>query len=355
MTAKERQLKTRQHDAQAAQLLQRAQMDDIVAQPDPEPFDDEFCYESEYRRNTLKLVKEMPFIGLFESLQNQTKFEASGIVIAKNYGWVVFDSLRSIGRVDLHFNFRGPENMLIGEEAEQKESQWEGLTYSPSSDTFLVLQETYYDKAEGRLVSKTEELKFNDDFTHYKSIKECIVEFDFESENKGFESMYLFEKDGTRYIMGLCESNHCKSSAGPDAPGEDRGHGRIVVAKEVERHGRCEWAVEKIIRIPKRAFFLDYAGMASNGYMGSRFAVVSQEDAAMWVGEFDWDALEFVGKGEVFHFPRNDRCDKVYCNVEGIQFIDSHRVVLTSDKSKDDQPHSCMHKDQSIAIMALPK
>ena len=41
--------------------------------------------------------------------------------------------------------------------------------------------------------------------------------------------------------------------------------------------------------------------------------------------------------------------------VEGIQFIDAYRVVVTSDKSKPTQPHNCMHKDQSIAIMALPK
>ena len=41
--------------------------------------------------------------------------------------------------------------------------------------------------------------------------------------------------------------------------------------------------------------------------------------------------------------------------VEGIHFIDAYRVVVTSDKSKPTQPHNCMHKDQSIAIMALPK
>ena len=42
-------------------------------------------------------------------------------------------------------------------------------------------------------------------------------------------------------------------------------------------------------------------------------------------------------------------------SVEGVQFIDAQRVVLTSDKSKANQPHNCMHKDQSISIMALPK
>jgi hypothetical protein len=33
--------------------------------------------------------------------------------------------------------------------------------------------------------------------------------------------------------------------------------------------------------------------------LGSKVAVVSQEDGAVWVGEFDWEALEFVPGGKV--------------------------------------------------------
>jgi hypothetical protein len=84
-------------------------------------------------------------------------------------------------------------------------------------------------------------------------------------------------------------------------------------------------------------------------------AITSQEDAAVWVGSFDFDAMDFSSKGKVFHFPRDEHCGKVYCNVEGVQWIDSQRLVLASDKSKATQPHSCMHKDQSVAIMALPR
>ena len=52
-------------------------------------------------------------------LQNQTRFEASGVCFAKDYYWVVFDSLRSIGRVNLHFSMMwvtcpepGPESCV---------------------------------------------------------------------------------------------------------------------------------------------------------------------------------------------------------------------------------------------------
>jgi len=308
----------------------------------------------------MKLIKEMPFIGLFNNLQNQTRFEASGIAIAKGYGWVVYDSLRAIGRVDLRFNFRGVENLLIPEDQNERESQFEGLSYCESTDTFFVVRETYLDPETGKLVSKTEELKFAPDNSKYSVVGSCILDYTFEDTNKGIESMYYFEKGGERYLMALCESNYCRTIVPtpeqPDPPGLDRGHGRVILAKMTTApDGDCEWAVEKVIKVPRRAKFLDFAGMAFHGYMGRRVAVISQEDAALWIGEFDWDEMEFVGKGKVFHFPRNEHCEKIYCNVEGVQFIDSHRVVLTSDKAKSIQPHACMHKDQSIQIMALPR
>ena len=54
--------------------------------------------------------------------------------------------------------------------------------------------------------------------------------------------------------------------------------------------------------------------MAFHGYMGASVAITSQEDAAVWMGSFDWEAMEFVGKGRMLHFPRNEHCQKVYCN-----------------------------------------
>lgn len=55
-----------------------------------------------------------------------------------------------------------------------------------------------------------------------------------------------------------------------------------------------------MIKLPEEAFFKDYAGIAFNdGGHGKRAAIVSQEDAAVWVGNFNWDTLEFEGEGEV--------------------------------------------------------
>jgi hypothetical protein len=41
-----------------------------------------------------------------------------------------------------------------------------------------------------------------------------------------------------------------------------------------------------------------------------------QENSAVWLGDFDFDKMDFVGNGAYFHFPRNDHCDQIYCNVE---------------------------------------
>ena len=87
--------------------------------------------------------------------QNNTKFEASGTVIAKDAAWVVFDNLRNIGRVSLDFKFMGAENILVAEKGEAEEaSQFEGLAYSASTDSFIVVRETF--EQHGLLLSRTE-------------------------------------------------------------------------------------------------------------------------------------------------------------------------------------------------------
>jgi hypothetical protein len=44
----------------------------------------------------------------------------------------------------------------------------------------------------------------------------------------------------------------------------------------------------------------------------------------------------------------------IWCNVEGVEWLDNERLVIASDKAKSTQHHRCTDKDQSIAIVALP-
>lgn len=41
----------------------------------------------------------------------------------------------------------------------------------------------------------------------------CIVRFAMQDVNKGFESLVVFERDGQRHVLGLCESEWAREGA----------------------------------------------------------------------------------------------------------------------------------------------
>lgn len=117
---------------------------------------------------------------------------------------------------------------------------------------------------------------------------------------------------------------------GSKGRGKHKGHGRIVVTRLNEDPGAyggsCVWETEKVIKIPKTAKFEDYSDLAIRKSADSSIArvlITSQEEAAVWAGLLDLDTFEFQGDGVVLHFPRSGAdCKQVYCNIEGVQFID---------------------------------
>lgn len=67
------------------------------------------------RAQQLPQVPTHTITHLPHTLQNNVRFEASGICIAKDFAWVVFDSFRDIARLDLHFNYFGDDNIMVRE------------------------------------------------------------------------------------------------------------------------------------------------------------------------------------------------------------------------------------------------
>ncbi len=56
-----------------------------------------------------------------------------------------------------------------------------------------------------------------------------------------------------------------------------------------------------------------------------------------------------------YEFPTNERGKIIYCNVEGVCWLNSNRIVVVSDKYKtQEQPKRCQQKDQSIHIFQIP-
>lgn len=49
------------------------------------------CESKDWRKQSLKLIKEVPFAGLFSDLHGESKFEASGLVHVNGTYFVVFD------------------------------------------------------------------------------------------------------------------------------------------------------------------------------------------------------------------------------------------------------------------------
>jgi hypothetical protein len=165
------------------------------------------------------------------------------------------------------------------------------------------------------------------------------LELRFEGRSKGIEgAISVHDLNNELVILALCEANYCLLERKSEA-----GNGRIVAMYRQEfEDGTCEWSTIREIHIPKSANFRDYSAitMDPNG----RVAIASQEDSRLWVGhllgqeegglwdvysiEFDWEV------GKVYDFPRNDRCEKIYCKIEGVHWLDDKMIIAVLDKMK---------------------
>jgi hypothetical protein len=104
--------------------------------------------------------------------------------------------------------------------------------------------------------------------------------------------------------------------------GKEKGNGRIVVTKLNVSDTGCVWETQKVVHIPKLAYFGDYSDIDIQKTTG-RVIVTSQEEAAIWLGRLNLTTFEIEDEGVVLHFPRSsDGCKAIYCNIEGVQWID---------------------------------
>ena len=144
----------------------------------------------------------------------------------------------------------------------------------------------------------------------------------------------------------------------------EMGNGRVVLMKKNEAEGTdCLWETVRVVNIPKSAAFLDYSaiGITAEG----RVAITSQEDSAVWLGHtsgisngvIDPDLFDFEDDdSSVMQFPKDSTCHTVYCNIEGIHWMNDDMLMAVSDKmkSKGRQDFRCHEKDQSIHAFVIP-
>lgn len=307
--------------------------------------DSSVCEEGVWREKVLKLVHEIPVAGLFEDLKGHSKFEASGITHVNRSYVVVFDSLQELGVTGPNLEYKGSDNFLAGDSG--PEPEYEAICHRSRTDTLLAIHEGEQD---GDVwFAKSIEVRINEDQS-VTYLSTCKVDFALpEGNKKGWEGAeYVDKGDEGEFLLGVCEGNHCQGSKGR---GKERGNGRIVVTKLVEDAEGCKWETQKLVKLPP--FFKDYSDIDITA--SGRVAVSSQEDSAVWVGQMNMTTFEIEGEGTTLHFPRSaDGCQPIYCNIEGVHFIDDVRIMTVSDKAKRDQHWQCVEKDQSVQIFALP-
>jgi uncharacterized protein YjiK len=184
--------------------------------------------------------------------------------------------------------------------------------------------------------------EFDQDFAYLSS---SWLDFPIRQANKGMEGLTCLRRDGQLFLLGLCEGNGCRGGAAGRRPGS----GRIQVFAHGETRVKGHVAT---IRLPASLPFEDYSSLT---IANDRLCVLSQTASAVWVGRFSSADWAVVDEGSVYGFPLDLVGKTVYCNVEGISWLDADRFVFVSDRRKAGcQKRRCASKDQSIHIVRVP-
>ncbi|CAB9514412.1 expressed unknown protein [Seminavis robusta] len=338
--------------------------DDIVVTSSPgflQPFTGEQdCNDGFYSERTLQRSYELSFAALFKDTKGQKKYEASDVILVDGYAYAVCDNSWAISAFVDDLRPFSPENKQIGDpNRETEDSGYEALFHD--NGTFYVLRESVFHVEKGDFHAIIEELTLGKD--DYEIQAACRSEFVFEGTSKGFEGVLpIRDISNELVVLALCEGNHCSESKK-----FDRGHGILVAMKKTvaEDGVTCRWDTIRQVNIPSSANFKDYSAITMDE--AGRVAISSQEDSAIWVGTllgkdertglWDLDTLHFDQEGgTVYSFPKNDNCETIYCNIEGIHWINPEMIIAVSDKmkSRGGQDFRCFDKDQSVHVFVLP-
>lgn len=285
------------------------------------------------RKPQLQLVQERKLSELIPA-PGRAVLEASGVVARGREYFVVFDNIRRIARIGADLTpgssahgWRG--NLGPGE-------GYEDLAYSSSQRRFYLLVEAEK-HPDGTYKAVIEEC---DEGWRYKA--RSWVNFPFEKRNTGFEGLSAVRWQGADYLLALCEGNEGRSGSAGRTPGG----GWIQVLQKSARM----WQPVALIKLPRNLKFKDHSALALRG---DRLAVVSQKSSRMWIGTLRKKDWTIVGAGRTYEFPRTDKGKRLYCTVEGLDWLSADTFVMVSDLRKKGYPERCGRTDQSIHIFRV--
>lgn len=288
---------------------------------------------------TLELVQEVRISELLKGAGGK-RYEASGVCLKDGLLHIVFDDNPHLLRIRADLCHAGEDPALL--DLKGTGAGYEDITYQSSAGRWYCLIEAAETKS-GAYMPRVD--AFDESFAFIRSY---WLDFPLKAGNKGFEGLVTLRSAGNDFLLGLCEGNKCKSGKAGKKPGK----GRI----QLFRWAMETWEHAGTIRLPETVRFKDYSGLdCRDGFL----TIISQSSSAMWVGRLQGDPTGpedlFENDGRLFLFPRDEKDRILYGNVEGVAWIGDGRVVVVSDKAKDDQPGRFTRKDQSIHIFRLPE
>ena len=322
-------------------------------------------------------------------------FEASGVILRPDghMMYIVFDNTFQIGAfcTPLAVRTLNCTNKLLdwpNKTLNKVKSEFEDIAYNPMTDTYFIIQET--------IPSSLHPDEFNSNIFQIQItpenpmlpiniIESCYVSWTFDSSNKGFEGIQFIthHKTGKNYLLALCEANKCTMHSMFKELITNLGNGRLAV---LERHKNsikgkstmiicrqtflilsdpCQWLPVGIINLPSSVRFLDYSAVSTYSTKASTYiAITSQENSQVWIGiieEIDqrpYFRITSTEQTSVYNLPRaivNDSfCEKQYCNLEGVAWINEHEFILVSDQAKATHAPICSNKGESIHHFLIP-
>ena len=283
----------------------------------------------------LNLKCEAKICDLLVCEKPKTRWEASGVLVKDGRFFVVFDDRAEIGRFTADLR-PGNSNRLVG--MAHGDFGFEGITYNAAKQRCYLLVEA---RKHTRGHYQACAVEYDVDFRY---VKERTIDFEFQSNNKGFEAIAHMRRKSRDFLLALCEGNRCKCGK----KGRKPGGGRVQLFEKK----RKRWAHSDTIALPPHLPFVDYSGMSIEQ---GRVAVVSQVSSMLWVGEFDEASWNWRDAGQLYEFPKSEDGTIRYGNIEGVAWISPTRIVTVSDRrKKSSQPDKKLaEKDQSIHIFDI--
>lgn len=273
-------------------------------------------------------IREIKIRSLMPAI-NSSKIEASGVYYNNGNYYIIFDNLHKIAIIKQDFSIIN-SNQWLGKERAKRKSGFEGITYNPLTNKYLVVQES--EKFQNKIIPVIHE------FTHdFETPDSYDIDFLLKNENKGAEGITFFKIKNESYILLLFEKPNTLNQSTNEV-------GNILVLKK--KNGYYEKFA--YLSLPKNVNFDDFSDIAWNG---SKIAVLSQESSSLWVGELT-EELTWKNAGNTYYFPKREG-EYLYCNLEGISWINETTIVLVSDTSKKKQPSICKEKSEMIHLWKI--